>query len=217
MRSIFLTSGFILFVALVSCNSNTDKTAQATEPASSNFLNSPVPENTANATTTPANSNNAVLPEVKTTAPAAGLNPAHGQPGHNHDIADGAPLNSAAANTPTQTITTPNSQTNKVDIKPTAAPVTAVAPGMNPQHGQPGHRCDIEVGAPLNSAVATKATPQIVAPANTTVNNINVNPPSLPVTSDATTTAPGMNPQHGQPGHRCDIAVGAPLNSKPKQ
>jgi hypothetical protein len=24
-----------------------------------------------------------------------------------------------------------------------------------------------------------------------------------------------MNPQHGQPGHRCDIAVGAPLNSKP--
>ncbi len=25
------------------------------------------------------------------------------------------------------------------------------------------------------------------------------------------TTAPGMNPPHGQPGHRCDIAVGAPL------
>jgi len=26
---------------------------------------------------------------------------------------------------------------------------------------------------------------------------------------------PGMNPPHGEPGHRCDIAVGAPLNSKP--
>jgi hypothetical protein len=26
-----------------------------------------------------------------------------------------------------------------------------------------------------------------------------------------------MNPSHGQPGHRCDIAVGAPLNSKPTQ
>jgi len=28
-------------------------------------------------------------------------------------------------------------------------------------------------------------------------------------------TAPGMNPPHGQPGHRCDIAVGAALDSKP--
>ena len=26
-----------------------------------------------------------------------------------------------------------------------------------------------------------------------------------------TQTAPGMNPPHGQEGHRCDIAVGAPL------
>jgi len=24
-----------------------------------------------------------------------------------------------------------------------------------------------------------------------------------------------MNPPHGQPGHRCEIAVGAPLNSQP--
>ena len=30
----------------------------------------------------------------------------------------------------------------------------AVAAGMNPAHGQPGHRCDIAVGAPLNSAPA---------------------------------------------------------------
>lgn len=26
-----------------------------------------------------------------------------------------------------------------------------------------------------------------------------------------------LNPPHGQPGHRCDIAVGQPLNSQPKQ
>ena len=26
---------------------------------------------------------------------------------------------------------------------------TSVAAGMNPAHGQPGHRCDIPVGAPL--------------------------------------------------------------------
>jgi hypothetical protein len=29
----------------------------------------------------------------------------------------------------------------------------------------------------------------------------------------AIVTKPGMNPPHGQAGHRCDIAVGAPLNS----
>jgi hypothetical protein len=28
-------------------------------------------------------------------------------------------------------------------------------------------------------------------------------------------TAAGLNPPHGQPNHRCDIAVGAPLNSPP--
>jgi hypothetical protein len=34
--------------------------------------------------------------------------------------------------------------------------------GMNPQHGQAGHRCDIAVGAPLNSpvAAATNSQPQ---------------------------------------------------------
>ena len=36
----------------------------------------------------------------------------------------------------------------------------------------------------------------------------------LPAT--ATTSTAGLNPAHGQPGHRCDLAVGAPLNgSKP--
>ena len=30
-------------------------------------------------------------------------------------------------------------------------------------------------------------------------------------TQPQTQTAPGMNPPHGQEGHRCDIAVGAPL------
>ena len=34
---------------------------------------------------------------------------------------------------------------------------------MNPQHGEPGHRCDISVGAPLNSPV-TKPPAQTVTP-----------------------------------------------------
>lgn len=77
-----------------------------------------------------------------------------------------------------------------------------VAPGMNPAHGQPGHRCDIAVGAPLNSPVAKGAAKPSTQVATVT--------PSAPVK-----TAPGMNPSHGQPGHRCDIAVGAPLSSAP--
>jgi hypothetical protein len=87
---------------------------------------------------------------------------------------------------------------------------------MNPQHGQAGHRCDIAVGAPLNSrcsrAANSTATPQNSLtsgyPATTyTVNNAAASAPATP-------TAEGMNPPHGQENHRCDIAVGAPLDSK---
>ena len=86
----------------------------------------------------------------------------------------------------------------------TAAPVQ-VAKGMNPSHGQPGHRCDIPVGAPLNSPVAVNSTtPQVVSSSSQ----------SVPATTATTVKTPkGMNPPHGQPGHRCDIPVGSPLNS----
>ena len=130
----------------------------------------------------------------------AGINPAHGQPGHRCDIQVGAPLNSPVAkptNVTQTTTTVPNTQINTVKTPPTAA-------GMNPAHGQPGHRCDISVGAPLNSPV-TKPASNTTTPAATTISN------PAPVAK----TAPGMNPPHGQPGHRCDISVGAPLSSAP--
>jgi hypothetical protein len=103
-------------------------------------------------------------------------------------------------NNGSQYSTTQNTTTT---VQTVAAPVK-VAKGMNPSHGQPGHRCDIAVGAPLNSPIATAktTTPQIVS-------NTSVSVPSATVTP----TPKGMNPPHGQPGHRCDIAVGAPLNS----
>ena len=99
---------------------------------------------------------------------------------------------------------------------PADAPQTSVAlPGtnarLNPAHGQPGHRCDIAEGAPLDS----KPLPVNTAPVPTPV----ATNPALPVTTTvqpvAQKTAQGMNPPHGQPNHRCDIAVGAPLDSKP--
>ena len=64
---------------------------------------------------------------------------------------------------------------------------------LNPIHGKPGHRCDIKVGAPLNSAST----------------NTEGNSPLINNSSNSTTGK--LNPAHGQPGHRCDINVGEPL------
>ena len=58
---------------------------------------------------------------------------------------------------------------------------------LNPPHGQPGHRCDIAVGSPLNSPAANQA------PAPSPEPVVRINPP------------------HGQPGHSCDVPVGSPL------
>lgn len=163
---------------------------------------------------------NTVLSDTK------GLNPAHGQAGHRCDIAVGAPLNSpVAAQQQVQNTATAGAQKGQVInanqknvvTTTTVAPVK-VAKGMNPSHGQPGHRCDIPVGSPLNSPVATKAvaaesqggsaskTFSVTQPANA------ANPvPALLSTETPVATAEGMNPPHGQTGHRCDVAVGAPL------
>ena len=86
--------------------------------------------------------------------------------------------------------------------------------GLNPPHGQPGHRCEIPVGAPLDSKPAQKTQPQTTQvvttkPTEQPVMKINSNSGSTTITG--TSTPPGMNPPHGQEGHRCDIAVGAPL------
>jgi hypothetical protein len=85
--------------------------------------------------------------------------------------------------------------------------------GMNPAHGQPGHRCDIAVGAPLNSAPSQKpqTTTQVVTPKPVEKPVLTVNSNKESATIVGATTPPGMNPPHGQEGHRCDIAVGAPL------
>jgi hypothetical protein len=164
----------------------------------------------------PQTNPNTVLSETK------GLNPAHGQPGHRCDIAVGAPLNSAPAQgqsvQQTQTVQVNPNQKNMVTTTTVAAPVK-VAKGMNPSHGQPGHRCDIPVGAPLNSPVAKPvAATSTPTQSGSTSQTFTVTPPAgtqnaVPalLSTEAPKVAEGMNPAHGQPGHRCDIAVGQPL------
>lgn len=159
----------------------------------------------------PATNPNTVMGDTK------GINPAHGQPGHRCDIAVGAPLNSAPAQqgqTATQTSQPVQVNAGQQQVVTTTATPVKVAKGMNPAHGQPGHRCDIPVGSPLNSPVAKPATN--TAQSGTTSQNFTVTPPpannAVPaLLSTEEAVADGMNPAHGKPGHRCDIAVGAPL------
>ncbi|WP_191019770.1 hypothetical protein [Flavobacterium selenitireducens] len=113
----------------------------------------------------------------------------------------------ATAATPQQPMQVQPQQTQVQMQQPQAQ---ATAPGMNPPHGQPGHRCDIAVGAPLNQPVKSASAPAPTSP--TTITKIT---PSTPVPT-SNKTAPGMNPPHGQQGHRCDIAVGTPLSQPVK-
>ncbi len=94
---------------------------------------------------------------------------------------------------------------------------TKTTPGMNPPHGQPGHRCEIPVGAPLDSKSLNQKQAQATQVVSQKVEDkpvMKINSGNGSTTIEGVTTLPGMNPPHGQEGHRCDIAVGAPL---PKQ
>jgi len=189
---LYTAAGLIAIAGLVSCGGNTDK-----EVVDKSIL-------PAGTDTTPVQTavNN---PAPNQIAVPAAVGPAVAP------VIPGVAANSPVTIPQPQTVTmNPNPQNNMVVTNPQTitqtAAQTTTAPGMNPPHGQPGHRCDISVGAPLNSKPVPPAT---VA---TTPAQPQVTMKEVPTT---TKTAPGMNPPHGEPGHRCEIAVGAPLNSKP--
>lgn len=95
---------------------------------------------------------------------------------------------------------------NSPQMQPPQQSISKVAPGMNPAHGAPGHRCDIQVGAPLSSPPGKPAPQPITTPVQQSIQGA----PSI-LNAPTGNTAVGMNPAHGQPGHKCDVAVGAPL------
>ena len=92
-------------------------------------------------------------------------------------------------------------------------PQTAAAPtnvaGLNPAHGQPSHRCDIPVGAPLNSPATNTGAANAARPQIQKMNT----PVAVPTNSINTNGTTRLNPEHGQPGHDCSVQVGAPLKN----
>ena len=109
--------------------------------------------------------------------------------------------------------TTITMDTNKKVATTTTMPVTPETKtktplkngtALNPAHGQPGHRCDIPEGAPLNSPAATNAT----APVNNKNISVQTVAPPKPAKSKLR-----INPAHGEPGHDCAVQVGQPLKS----
>lgn len=114
-----------------------------------------------------------------------------------------------------------------------AAPAKSnVAMMPNPAHGEPMHRCEVSVGAPIPAdgsapAPSAQSAPpqniQMQSGGQMTTQPISSAPGSAPAPaptsimstpaqpSTAGTTAPGMNPPHGEPGHDCAIPVGQPL------
>jgi hypothetical protein len=103
---------------------------------------------------------------------------------------------------------TETQSTNNTDtLQPIKTDAEKEVVALNPPHGQPNHRCDIAVGAPLNSlptpSSLLNSTPQ--TPASTTT--------TIPPTTNTSPTGikPKLNPAHGQPYHRCDLKVGDPL------
>lgn len=89
------------------------------------------------------------------------------------------------------------------DVETTENPKTTAE--LNPEHGQPGHRCDIPVGAPLNS----ESSQQQQESEATETGNPASNSSPVRVKKDQ----PDVNPPHGEPGHDCTVPVGAPLDN----
>jgi hypothetical protein len=224
MKQVITCLGLSLALFITSCNNSSDdkKEESLISPAAVNNPAASDPDTTA-ASVQPASATTLAAPQINTLPAAKGaLNPEHGKPGHRCDIAVGAPLDGKPAaavttaatpvtNTITPAINTPTAPTG------TKSAITTSSSNLNPEHGKPGHRCDIAVGAPLSGAPAKPAAAIQPSTTMTTVPNTQKQAPVTPLLPASTTVAPGMNPEHGKPGHRCDIAVGAPLTSTPKQ
>lgn len=134
----------IIILTAVACSSSTgpdiDNTLPVVKPTETTEL--PI------APGTPVSVEPTIQLPQATPSNKVALNPPHGQPGHDCNVAVGSPLNGAANsfNAPPQA---------PMPVMPSAVnPVNNVSTSgakLNPPHGQPGHDCNIQVGQPLSS------------------------------------------------------------------
>jgi hypothetical protein len=224
MKTFYILFIFLFTAAITSCNSGIDQNAKpiTSVQSANSLINLPANNATQLVNFTDTNKPSVITPLSNSVNTA--LNPAHGQPGHRCDLTEGAPSSNPTANKSLSNLITdatpatlqPQNPTLN-NLQPQLPTSTSKSTGVvNPAHGQPGHRCDLTVGAPLSTPVKNNITPPVntntTAPIPQNPVIYNPQPQSTAPASKATT---GVNPAHGQPGHRCDLTVGAPLNSKP--
>lgn len=194
-KSILLAASF-MFIGLLACNSE-----QTTEQTTVVENTAPAPTAVENELDMPPLSS---IPEssslpTATIPPPTALNTAGSFANTGAPINTNAPLNSSVA---------VNNTSPKGSVR------------LNPAHGQPGHDCAIAVGAPLKGSVASAPA---AAPAKViATKSIPLETKAVVATAAAPAAVPSfftdptakLNPAHGQPGHDCAVAVGAPLPVK---
>lgn len=178
--ALIITASFFLFSCSDNSTESYDKslevktndieTQQITTPSETNANNDVVVSNEANTDantvslnttqsidlkTDPISNNSALKPAVVNAGKT--LNPPHGQPNHRCDIAVGEPLSTPIKSAPVQNITQQAGAQSAPQIisTPALAPAVPKVSGsstakLNPPHGESGHDCAIQVGAPLN-------------------------------------------------------------------
>jgi len=168
MKNIFVFASILATLFIAACSNNDSKAYdESLSPATSTKPVTPltIADTLLSDTATARPATKISLPTATTTtlsgnsaSAKAGLNPAHGLPGHRCDIAVGASLSTPVkASTPQVTSVTTNNIPSPV-TSPISSPVTTpsvLSSGaggkLNPPHGQPGHDCAVEVGKPLKN------------------------------------------------------------------
>ena len=119
-------------------------------------------------------------------------------------------LITACSSEPTKT------QVEAVDASPASMPMESTPTDgsvkLNPAHGEPGHVCELPVGAPLDGS--TPAANMGIDPSATSGPNSITMPPQFgttPATPGIELPSGTPNPAHGAPGHKCELQVGDPL------
>ena len=85
---------------------------------------------------------------------------------------------------------------------------------LNPPHGEPGHVCEIPVGAPLDGSAGSNSQTIQIDPNAGGTQTITAPQAGGPIMQAAPAAGGGsgrINPPHGEPGHVCEIPVGDPL------